>query len=217
MITLYYRRSSLHLPQEAKSLMALGTTDGCFCVMIYSSVHFFNYLRPSEKTFLRTWILNLELDFLIKALVLCSLLEEELAEVLCAPVPSSSFPAGDLAIDHLHHVVSGLNTALIICSMNSTNSPLPLHLAGPTFRPPTFSKALMSTPLILSHLFLVQGEPSLLTVARAPSSLSITSSICSIEWKAFITFAEPNSSFVEIQSGIWVRTAAVDWWAGSLK
>ena len=67
MITLYYRRSSLHLPQEAKSLMALGTTDGCFCVMIYSSVHFFNYLRPSEKTFLRTWILNLELDFLIKA------------------------------------------------------------------------------------------------------------------------------------------------------
>ena len=92
MITLYYRRSSLHLPQEAKSLMALGTTDGCFCVMIYSSVHFFNYLRPSEKTFLRTWILNLEFDFLIKALVLCSLLEEELAEALCAPVPSSSFP-----------------------------------------------------------------------------------------------------------------------------
>ena len=75
---------------------------------------------------------------------LCSLFEEELAEALCTPVPSSSFPgctrihsrfllgesekivscqddfeklkdivapAGNLAIDHLNHVVSGLNTA----------------------------------------------------------------------------------------------------------
>ena len=146
-------------------------------------------------------------------MVLCSLFEEELAEVFCAAVPSSSFPgytrihsrfllgeserivscqddfeklkdivapAGDLAIDHLNHVVSGLNTAgiyllsfqfqnfllsclliiiskllhtmftnistgtstkishyhiiwpLIICSMNSANSPLPFHLADST-------------------------------------------------------------------------------------
>ena len=36
--------------------------------------------------------LNLWLDLLISALVLCSLFEEELAEALCAPVPSSSFP-----------------------------------------------------------------------------------------------------------------------------
>ena len=142
MITLYYRRPSLHLPQEAKSLMALVATDYLLSVMIFSSVHFFHQLRPSEKTFLRTWIFGLTSSYRHWSSAHC--LKKSWLRLSARPsLPPPSLkkqeyfsdfyrwkwkdcfmsrrpwkikdiaPAGDLAIDHLHHVVSGLNTAEI--------------------------------------------------------------------------------------------------------
>ena len=146
MITLYYRRSSLHLPQEAKSLMALVATDYLLSVMIFSSVHFFHQLRPFEKTFRRTWIFGLTSSYrhwssahcLKKSWLRFSarpslpppslythytriysrfLLGESERIVSCQDdfekLKDIVAPAGDLAIDHLNHVVSGLNTAEI--------------------------------------------------------------------------------------------------------